>query len=100
MQYRPRCVWRHRLVRQASKHTVRRYLAAVLVLECVIVTAQILGVSMPGLSLVRTEKTDGVEWFVPGAEDQTGIYEVFGIRFRLEDGEVQFYRSRKEIKSH
>lgn len=100
MQYRPRCVWRRRLARQASKHIIRRYLAAVLVLECVVVTAQILGFSMSGFSLVRTEESGGVEWFVPGTEDQTGIQEVFGIQFRLEDGEIQFYRSRREIKSH
>lgn len=100
MQYRPRCGWRHRLVRRTTDLVLRKCLMGVLVLECVIGAAQMFGNRIPGIPVVRMEESGNVEWFLPGEEDQPGTYEVFGIQFRLEDGEIRFYRSRQEIKSH
>lgn len=99
MQYRPRCSWRRRLARRTSNLVLRRCLTAVLVLECAVGAARF-GERITQIPVIRAEESGNVEWFVPGEGDQAGYYDVFGIQFRLEDGEIHFYRSRQEIKSH
>lgn len=100
MQYSPRCAWRRHLVGRVSNLVLRRCLTAILVLECAVGVTQMLGDRISGSPLIRVEESGHVTWFAPGEGEQTGIYEVFGIQFRLEDGEIRFYRSRQEIKSH
>lgn len=100
MQYRPRCGWRRRLTRRCSNMALRKCLAAVLVLECFVGVLQLTGNRLIPIPVVRVEERGAVEWFVPGEEEQAGMQEVFGIQFRLEDGELRVYRSRQEIKRH
>lgn len=99
-EYRPRCAWRHRLAHRAGRPVLRKCLAAVLILECSFGAARFFSRQLKELPFIRVEKDGGVEWFVPGDGGQEGLHEVFGIQFRLEDGEIRIYRSRQEIKSH
>lgn len=100
MAYRPRCRWRQRLAGRDGNRTLRRCLAAVLILECTVVAGQLFSDRIPGIIVARREEDRTVDWFIPEEEDREGLYEVFGIQFRLEDGEVRVYHSREEIKSH
>lgn len=99
MAYRPRCSWRHRLAGRARNRILRRCLAAALVLEC-FAGAGLLACRLFEASVVRVEDGEAVDWFIPKEETEEGVYEVFGIQFRFEDGEVRIYHSREEIKSH
>lgn len=96
-QYRPRCGWRRRLSGRASSPALRRCLTAVLILECVVGVSQHLWQRIP---VIQVEERGDVTWFVPEEGEEAGIYEMFGIQFRLKDGEVRVYRTRQEIKSH
>ena len=100
MAYRPRCVWRHRLDSRARNRVLRRCLAAVLMLECTVGAGQLFFSQIHEFPVVRREEGETVDWFVPKEKAREGVYEVFGIQFRLEDGEVRIYHSREEIKSH
>lgn len=100
MAYRPRCVWRHRLAGRARKLVLRRFLAAVLICECLVGAGRLFFGRFPEIPVVRREAGETVDWFIPKGEDREGLYEVYGIQFRLEDGEVRIYHSREEIKSH
>lgn len=100
MAYRPRCRWRHRLGRDAGSGALRKFLAAALVLECAFGASQLLFGRLFKIPIVWVEEENHVEWFVPGTGEREGVYEVFGVQFRLEDGEIRFYRSSEEIISH
>lgn len=100
MQYCPRCGWRRRLAHGISDMALRKCLAAILVLECFVGVLQCSGNRLAQIPVIRVEESGAVEWFVPGNEEQAGVYEVFGIQFRFEDGEIRAYRSRQEIKRH
>lgn len=98
MAYRPRCFWRHRLAGRARNLVLRRFLSAVLICECLVGAGRLFSDRIPEAFAVRRGET--VDWFVPKEDAGEGIYEVFGIQFRFEDGEVRIYHSREEIKRH
>lgn len=100
MAYHPRCSWRHRLAGRARNRVFRRCLAAALVLECFAGAGRLLACRLFEEPVVRVEDGEAVDWFIPKEEPGEGVYEVFGIQFRFEEGEVRIYHSREEIKSH
>lgn len=50
--------------------------------------------------LVQTEDSIRMEWVLPDSGSHIGQQDVYGIWFRLKEGNIQFYRQSQEISGH